>query len=290
MSKKAISHAWMKVQYAVCVVNSVLLLLFAVDYLLCEIDLFLVVWFLSSVLLVTIPLGLIAFIFSLFHLLQRPGRIVAIWSAALVLAAVVVFVLLPPGSSRVPYKMEKHYLKNQATMESLANRLYSIMPDSTQWVLTSSGEMSWHRITSETNYFGYPMVEDSLTLPDSASMVVTTQALPEDIDYKLELPQPLQDSILDVLKSLHCEKLTLYKPTALALFDYIHSGFASYWFEMTLIPFTSEQMQQQMGTYNAIPFSPQVCFRFHGGATDGDGPFPYKEAYLKDRRAEQDNK
>jgi len=278
------------VQYAVCAVNSVLLLLFATDYLLCEIDLFLVVWISASVMLVTVPLGVIAFCFSLFHLRQRPGRIVAIWSVALVLVAVVVFVLLPSGSSRVPYKMEKHYLKNQAAMESLANRLYSIMPDSTQWEITSSGDMSWHRITSETNYWGYPRTLDSLTLPDSASMVVTTQALSEDIDYRLELPQPLQDSILDVLKSLHCDKLTLYKPTALVLFDYLHSGFSSYWYEMTLIPFTPKQLQQQMDTYNAIPFSPKVCFRFHGGATDGDSPFPYKEAYLKTRRPEQENK
>jgi hypothetical protein len=76
----------------------------------------------------------------------------------------------------------------------------------------------------------------------------------------------------------------LYKPTALARFHYRNSGFATYWFQLTLTPYTPGQMRRQLATYNVIPFSPQVCFCYHGGATDGDRPFPGKEPYLQSLR------
>lgn len=263
MSNKVVPRWFSVLGYVVCAVNSLLLLLFAVDYLSPELDLFLVVWMLSGLMLFTVPLGVICFICSLFHLRQREERRVAIWSLAMVLFLFVVFYLLPSGSSRVPAKMESHCVKHEAAMLALANQLYDLVPDSTMLEYSTKEGITLSRIDSVNNYMGYPFTESDTTLALIGNM-------PDSLDFQLT--------------ALHCDRLTLYKPTALARFDYLTSGFATYWFEVSLVPFTSEQVQRQLDTYNAVPFSPHVCFRFHGGATDGDAPFPYKEKYVESLR------
>ncbi|MBO4600568.1 MAG: hypothetical protein J5641_07500, partial [Bacteroidales bacterium] len=209
--------------------------------------------------------GVICFFYSLFHLRHRVGRRVAIWSLALVLFLFVVFYLLPSGSSRVPAKMEKHCVKHEADMLAIANQLYDLMPDSTMLEYTPKDGVTLYRIQSFNNIFGYPFSGKEDTLDASA--------------YS-------HFSILNsqLLESLHCDKLTLYKPTGLALFNYLYSGFATYWFEVSLVPFTPEQVQQQLNDNYTVPFSSHVCFRFHGGATDGDAPFPYKDKYVESLR------
>ena len=52
------------VAYSLCAINSLLLLLMAVDYLFIEVDLFLWVWMSSVLLFVTVPLGLAFFVYS----------------------------------------------------------------------------------------------------------------------------------------------------------------------------------------------------------------------------------
>ena len=258
---------WFKpLAYGVFAINSLILLLVAVDYLFPEVDLFVIVWMSSILLFVTVPLGVICFIYSLFRLRQRAGRCVAIWTAAIVLFCFVVFYLLPSGSSRVPAKMESHCVKHEATMLALANQLYDLMPDSTVLEYKPSNGVSLSYIASWDNLWGYPGIEDSI-----------------DVNPITFSPTQM-DSIAHMLESLHCDRLTIYKPTGLALFDYLTRGFATYWFEVSLVPFTSERIQQQLNTYNAVPFSSHVCFRFHGGATDGDASFPYKEQYVESLR------
>ena len=276
MSIKEIPSWFLALGYGVCAVNSLLLLIFAVDYLFCEFDLFLVVWMLSGLLLVTVPIGVICFIYSLFHLRHRVGRRVAIWSLALVLFLFVVFYLLPSGSSRVPAKMEKHCVKHESEMLAVANQIYDLMPDSTMLEYSTSEGITLSRIDSLSNYMGYPFAVENSTL--DASAVPSLEGCHDSGGVCL------QDSLSLLLKPLHCDKLTLYKPTGLALFNYLYRGFATYWFEVSLVPFTSEQVQQQLNTYNTVPFSSHVCFRFHGGATDGDAPFPCKEQYVESMR------
>lgn len=250
------------VAYSLCAINSLLLLLMVVDYLFIEVDLFLWVWMLSVLLFVTVPLGLAFFVYSLFHLRHKEGRVVAIWTLALAVAVFVVFWLLPPGVSRVPAKMEAHCLQHEDHMLALAHRLYSAMPDSTRLEYTPSDGVSIECIDSVCNYWGHPIVKDSCMVDTSALAPIPT------------------DSINRVLEMLHCDRLILYKPTGLALYRYLVSGFASYWFDVSLAPYTDGDKQKQLQSYNTIPFSPHVCFRFHGGATDSDGPFPYKDKYL----------
>ena len=258
--------SWFKpFAYLVCAVNSLLLLLFAVDYLLCEIDLFLFVWISSMLLLVTVPLGLALFVYSLFRLRHKEGRVVAIWSLALVAVVFVVFWLLPSGSSRVPSKMEAHCIKHEATMLSLAADLYGVMPDSSMLEYSPAKGARLSHIASWENLWGYPGIEDSIEM---APVSLTPSQI---------------DSVTRVMESFHCDELTIYKPKGLALFKYLTSGFASYWFEVSLTPYTEEARQGQLNTYNIIPFSQHVCFRYHGGAIGGDDPFPYKEEYLEQR-------
>ena len=265
MSNKEVPRWFSALGYGVCAVNSLLLLLVAVDYLFCEVDLFLIIWMSSILLLVTVPIGVICFFYSLFHLRHRVGRRVAIWSLALVLFLFVVFYLLPSGSSRIPAKMESHCLKHEADMLAIANQIYDLMPDSTMLEYTPKDGVTLYRIQSFNNIFSYPFSGNEDTLDASA--------------YS-------HFSILNsqLLESLHCDKLTLYKPTGLALVDYLTSGFATYWFEVSLTPYTEDDQQRLLNTYNAIPYSSHVCFRFHGGATDGDAPFPYKEQYIESLR------
>ena len=263
MSNKEIPSWFPALGYGVCAVNSLLLLLVAVDYLFCEVDLFLIIWMSSILLLVTVPIGVICFIYSLFHLRQRVGRHVAIWSLALVLFLFVVFYLLPSGSSRVPAKMESHCVKHEATMLAVANQIYDLMPDSTMLEYTLSDGITLSRIDSVNNYMGYPFAKS---------------------DTSLNLIGNMPDSLDIQLKTLHCDRLTLYKPTDLALFNYLTRGFATYWFEVSLVPYTEDDQQRLLNTYNAVPFSSHVCFRFHGGATDGDASFPYKDKYVESLR------
>lgn len=263
MPKEVVSRWFSVLGYVVCAVNSLFLLLFAIDYLSPELDLFLVVWMSSGLMIFTVPIGVICFICSLFHLRQREERRVAIWSLAMVLFLFVVFYLLPSGSSRVPAKMESHCVKHEVTMLALANQIYDLMPDSTMLEYTPSDGITLSRIDSVNNYMGYPFAK-------SDSSLNLNGVMPDSLDLQLE--------------ALHCDGLTLYKPTALARFDYLTSGFATYWFEVSLVPFTAEQVQRQLDTYNAVPFSSHVCFRFHGGATDGDAPFPYKDKYVESLR------
>ena len=157
--------SWFKpFAYLVCAVNSLLLLLIAVDYRLCEIDLFLFVWISSMLLLVTVPLGLALFVYSLFRLRHKEGRVVAIWSLALVAVVFVVFWLLPSGSSRVPSKMETHCIKHEATMLSLAADLYGVMPDSSMLEYSSAKGARLSHIASWENLWGYPGIEDSIEM------------------------------------------------------------------------------------------------------------------------------
>ncbi len=263
MAKREI-HSGLKVlAYVACAINSLLLILFSVDYLFFEIDLFLYVWMAGNLLIVTVPLGLICFIYSLFHLRERPGRIIALWTLLLALVASVVFWLLPNGSSRIPSKMEAHCIKHEATMLSLTNYLYGVMPDSSMLDYSPSKGISLSHIASWENMWGHPGIEDSIEM---APVSLTSTQL---------------DSITRVMKSFHCEALTIYKPKGLALFEYFTRGFASYWFEVSLTPYTEEARQGQLNTYNVIPYSQHVCFRFHGGAIGGDDPFPYKEEYVE---------
>lgn len=241
--------------------NTLCLLLASLDYLLCEVDWFLLVWIIAPVALVTVGIGLVFTIYALFHLRNRYWRIVALWGLLLALVTFIVFWLLPPGTSRVPAKMERHYLRHQSTMASIAGTIYTAMPDSTLLVLNASGHLSLSHISPETDFWGYPVTADTAA----------------NAHLPVSFPQ---DSILRLMKQMRCSRVQVYKPAALALFDYITSGFASYWFEFPLIPFSPEQMRDQLHTYNALPYSPQVCFRFHGGATDGDSPFPYKDKFL----------
>ncbi len=255
--------SWFKpLAYLVCAVNSLLLLLMVVDYLLCEIDLFLFVWISSMLLLVTVPLGLALFVYSLFRLRHKVGRVVTIWTLAMAASFFVVFWLLPSGSSRVPSKMEAHCIKHEATMLSLSNYLYVVMPDSSMLEYSPSKGVSLSHIAPWENLWGYPGIEDSIEV---APVSLTSSQI---------------DSITRVMKSFHCDELTIYKPKGLALFKYISSGFASYWFEVSLTPYTEAARQGQLKIYNVIPFSQHVCFRYHGGAIGGDDPFPYKEEYL----------
>ena len=276
MSNKEIPRWFSALGYGVCAVNSLLLLLVAVDYLFCEVDLFLIIWMSSIVLLVTVPIGVICFIYSLFHLRHRVGRRVAIWSLALVLFLFVLFYLLPSGSSRIPVKMEKHCLKHEATMLAVANQIYDLMPDSTMLEYSTSEGITLSRIDSLGNYMGYPFAVENNT--QHAADVPSLEGCHDSGGVCL------QDSLSLLLKPLHCDKLTLYKPTGLALFNYLYRGFATYWFEVSLVPFTSEQVQQQLDDHYTVPFSSHVCFRFRGGATDGDAPFPYKEQYVESLR------
>ena len=256
--------SWFKpFAYLVCAVNSLLLLLFAVDYLLCEIDLFLFVWISSMLLLVTVPLGLALFVYSLFRLRHKEGRVVAIWSLALVAAVFVVFWLLPSGSSRVPSKMETHCIKHEATMLSLAADLYGVMPDSSMLEYSPAKGARLSHIASWENLWGYPGIEDSIEM---APVSLTPSQI---------------DSVTRVMESFHCDELTIYKPKGLAMFKYLTCGFASYWFEVSLTPYTEAVRQGQLNIYNVIPFSQHVCFRYHGGAIGGDDPFPYKEEYVE---------
>ena len=162
--------------------------------------------------------------------------------------------------------MEKHCLRHEDEMLSIANSLYAAIPDSTCLEYIPSGELSLKCIDSSYNYMDHPFVKDSCTVDSS---VLTSLPL---------------DSINSVLKTLHCDRLTIYKPTGLALFRYVTSGFGSFWFEMSLTPYTEEAKERQLHTYNTIPFSSHVCFRYHGGATDSDGPFPNKEKYVESLR------
>ena len=266
---------WIKVPaYGICAINSLVLLVFMVEWLFCEIDLFGLLWMLSAIVLLwSVPLGLIIFIYSLFHLRQRAGRCIALWNVLIVLVACVTFWLLPNGLSRVPAKMEQHCLKYESTMLAVANQLYDLMPDSTMLVYTQNGEVTLSRIDSVNNLFGYPFVYDTDMLDSSA--------IPSLEGYRKA--GGYVSSILNsqLINSLHCKKLTVYKPTGLATFDYLYSGWARYWFEVSLNPYTEEVRQRQLDTYNIIPFSSHVCFRFDGGATDHDGPFPNKEKYLE---------
>ena len=276
MSSKEIPY-WIKVPaYGICAINSLVLLVFVIDWLFCEVDLFGFIWMLSAIVLLwSVPLGLILFIYSLFHLRQRAGRCIALWNVLIVLVACVTFWLLPNGLSRVPVKMERHCLKYESTMLSVANQLYDLMPDSTMLVYTQKGETTLSRIGSVNNLFGYPFVYDTDTL--DASAIPSLEGCHDSGGVCLN------DSIISLLKFLHCKKLTVYKPTGLATFHYLTSGWATYWFEVSLNPYTEEARQRQLDTYNIIPFSSHVCFRFDGGATDHDGPFPYKEKYLEAR-------
>ena len=276
MSNKEIPRWFSALGYGICAVNSLLLLLVAVDYLFCEVDLFLIIWMSSILLLVTVPIGVICFIYSLFHLCHRVGRRVAIWSLALVLFLFVVFYLLPSGSSRIPAKMESHCVKHEATMLALANQLYDLMPDSTMLKYTPSDGITLLRIDSVNNYMGYPFAVENST--QDAATVLSLEGCHDGGGVCL------QDSLSLLLESLHCNRLTIYKPTGLALFDYLTRGFATYWFEVSLTPYTEDDQQRLLNTYNAVPFSSHVCFRFHGGATDGDAPFPCKEQYIESLR------
>ena len=258
--------SWFKpLAYLVCAVNSLLLLLMVVDYLLCEIDLFLFVWISSMLLFVTVPLGLALFVYSLFRLRHKVGRVVTIWTLAMAASFFVVFWLLPSGSSRVPSKMEAHCIKHEATMLSLAADLYRVMPDSSMLEYSPSKGVSLSHIAPWENLWGYPGIEDSIEV---APVSLTSSQI---------------DSITRVMKSFHCDELTIYKPKGLALFKYLTSGFASYWFEVSLTPYTEAARQGQLKIYNVIPFSQHVCFRYHGGAIGGDDPFPYKEEYLESK-------
>lgn len=263
MSKREIHSGLSVLAYIVCAVNTVLLLLVAVDYLFCEVDLFLAVLVSAIVMLVTAVLGTVCFIYSLFHLRERKGRAIALWTVLLLLAAYVVFWLLPSGSSRVPSKMEARCIKHEADMLSLSNYLYGVMPDSSMLEYSPSKGVSLSHIASWENLWGHPGIKDSI----------------EMAPVSLTLSQ--WDSVTRVMKSFHCDALTIYKPKGLALFRYLKSGFASYWFEVSLTPYTEEARQGQLNTYNVIPFSQHVCFRYHGGAIGGDDPFPYKEKYVK---------
>ena len=259
--------SWFKpFAYGVYAINSLILLLAAVDYLLCEVDLFGIVWMSSTLLLVTVPIGVIFFIYSLFHLRHKEERCIAIWTAAMVLFFFVVFWLLPSGSSRVPAKMEKHCVKHESDMLSIATSLYDLMPDSTMLEYTPKDGITLCRIQSSSNFFNYP-------IPDTE----------DTIDASTYSQFPILNSQL--LKTLHCSKLTIYKPTAVALFDYLTIGFATYWFEVLVIPntYTDEGIQWQFDTPNTIPYSYHTCFCYYGGATDGDSPFPYKEKYVERR-------
>lgn len=249
--------------YGVCAVNTLFLLVAAVDYLFVEVDLFLLVWIGASVALVTLLLGLVIFIYALFHLHCRAGRTISLWNIGIVVVAFVVFWLLPPGVSRVPYKMESHYLAHRQDMERIAHQLYGRMPDSTLLVFTNDGAATLSRITSGVNWFDHPIVDDSVAPPPFAFQ-----------------SEAQRDSLVSLLDQIGCKRLRLYRPTGLALFDYAASGFATYWFEIPFTPFTDEQMRAQELTPQIVPYSRHVFFRFHGGATDGDGPFPYKEAFL----------
>ena len=274
MSSKEVSY-WIKVPaYGICAINSLVLLVFVVDWLFCEVDLFGLIWMLSAfVLLWSVPLGLIIFIYSLFHLRQRTGRRIALWNVLMVVVACVTFWLLPQGLSRVPVKMERHCLKHETDMLSIANRLYDLMPDSTMLVYTQKGEVTLHSIDSLNNILGYPFVADTDTY--DASAIPSLEGCHDSGRVCLN------DSIISLLKFLHCKKLTICKPTGLATFHYLTSGWARYWFEVSLNPYTEEARQWQLDRYNRIPFSPHVCFCFDGGVTDHDGPFPYKEKYLE---------
>ena len=279
MSSKEIPY-WIKVPaYGICAINSLVLLVFMVEWLFCEIDLFGLLWMLSAIVLLwSVPLGLIIFIYSLFHLRQRAGRCIALWNVLIVLVACVTFWLLPNGLSRVPAKMEQHCLKYESTMLAVANQLYDLMPDSTMLVYTQNGEVTLSRIDSVNNLFGYPFVYDTDTLDSSA--------IPSLEGYRKAGGDVSSILNSQLINSLHCKKLTVYKPTGLATFDYLYSGWARYWFEVSLNPYTEEVRQRQLDTYNIIPFSSHVCFRFDGGATDHDGPFPYKEKYLESTSSE----
>ena len=259
--------SWFKpFAYGVYAINSLILLLAAVDYLFCEVDLFGIVWMSTTLLLVTVPIGMMFFIYSLFRLRHKEERCIAIWTAAMVLFFFVVFWLLPSGSSRVAAKMEKHCLRHGEEMLSIAKRLYAVMPDSTCLEYVPSGEVSLKCIDSIYTYWGNPIVKNSCMV---------------DSDVLAPIPS---DSINRVLKTLHSDRLIIYKPTGLALFRYVTSGFGSFWFEVSLTPYTEEAKVKQLNTYNAIPFSSHVCFRYHGGATDSDGPFPNKEKYVESLR------
>ena len=257
--------SWVAVSgIVVCVINSLLLLFAMVDYLFYQVDLFGLVWMsFSFVGVVTVPLGLVMVVQSLFFLRSRRARIILFWSLGIAVLPFIVFGLLPPGERRAPQQMEKYYLKNRTYMELLARRLYEVMPDSTQLVYYQKGTYTVECLASDTDFWGYPLVKDSCA------------------DTVLALPPSLQDSLTSLMRSLRCKSVRLYKPTALARFHYRNSGFATYWFQLTLRPYTPEQMRRQLNAYNVIPFSPQVCFCYHGGATDGDGPFPGKDSFVQ---------
>lgn len=257
--------SWVAVSgIVVCVINSLLLLFAMVDYLFYQVDLFGLVWMsFSFVGVVTVPLGLVLVIQSLFFLRSRRARVILFWSLGIAVLPFIVFGLLPPGEWRAPQQMEKYYQKNHPDMELLTQRLYVAMPDSTRLVFYPNGEYSVKCLTPDSDYWGYPLVKDSCA------------------DTVLVFPPSLQDSLTALMRSLRCKNVRLYKPTALARFHYRNSGFATYWFQLTLRPYTPEQMRRQLNAYNVIPFSPQVCFCYHGGATDGDGPFPGKDSFVQ---------
>ena len=276
MSSKEIPY-WIKVPaYGICAINSLVLLVFMVDWLFCEIDLFGFIWMLSAIVLLwSVPLGVILFIYSLFHLRQRTGRRIALWNVLMAVVACVTLWLLPQGLSRVPAKMERHCLKYESTMLSVANQLYDLMPDSTMLVYTQKGEVTLHSIDSLNNILGYPFVADTDTY--DASAIPSLEGCHDSGGVCLN------DSIISLLKFLHCKKLTIYKPTGLATFHYLTSGWSTYWFEVSLAPYTEDDQQWLLHTFNIIPFSSHVSFHFDGGVTDHDGPFPYKEQYLEVR-------
>jgi len=251
----------------VCVLNSLLLLITAADYLFFQVDLFGLIWMsLCFVGVVTVPLGLVLFIQSLFFLRSRRAKVILIWSLGIALLAFIVFGLLPPGERRAAQHMEKYSQTTHPDMELLTQRLYVAMPDSTRLVFYPNGEYSVKCLTPDSNYWGFPIVKDTCA------------------DTAFYLPPSLQDSLMGVMKRLRCPQVQVYKPTALARFHYRSSGFGSYWFQLTLTPYTPEQMRRQLNAYNVIPYSPQVCFCYHGGAIDGDRPFPGKEPYLQSLR------
>ena len=248
--------------HVVLVVNTLLAIVFCLYLILYEVDFFLVLWLGSVVGLVSCPLGLILLILAWVR--RWDQRIpITVWSLSIVAVILLSMYVLPPATKRIPYAMERHYLKYSEQIRQLSDyALDSLqLPDSTSIVLSKDTFITRHVLGK------HPMHDF-----ENVFFMYNDTVFDVDEERLMEARR--------LLAKCGLKECTVYSHYQLVEFEFAHKGFGTWWFRVPRQPLTEEEIELQKEDYHLCPCSAEVYFIFDGGAIDHDCPFPYKEDFI----------
>ena len=256
------------IAYIILSVNTLLTILYCLFYSLYEVDLSLVVWLSSCfVAICSFPAGLGVSIYALFQKTDNRSRIIIlIWNAVIIALWLLLFYVLPNGTNRIPEDMEKKYIANRDAIMHLCRYATDSLslPDSTALVITKYHHLQTRKVTGRNRIITYPI------------WIFT-----EDTVFDIDASQAQR--IIQLHKAANIGEFTVYMPDSLVNIHFTNRGFGKYWYVIPRHLYSEQEMYILLNNIYSCPYLPEVSFKYAGGTTIHDTPFPKKAHFLQSR-------